>query len=311
MLILFLFYFFISIFSEPDSAANEQTLCIIDSLSTLCLYHPVSGVASWLYSIQKEYPNTTFCALLHSISETTPNTPNNNNSNNNNNDSNLVSALSFVASSTIHLSRTISIDDSINSKTSIQSSGLAEVTHQRKTGKVLHTTEVYSIDSLNGSLSAQQYNPTAILGVPTKSKAVSRLSFVFYFIYRIQYIHYLFFHSFPFTKHQADPTANLTFNLTLSEQEKRARENVVLPYLKTATDKTAILKKDHPNAAVGIQQGGEASAGEVTIHGKPNTTGPRILFEPEPGDELDDNDDRRDSDDPDDDEEDPDDDLDI
>uniref|UniRef100_A0A6M2CPM4 Elongator complex protein 5 n=1 Tax=Rhipicephalus microplus TaxID=6941 RepID=A0A6M2CPM4_RHIMP len=34
---------------------------------------------------------------------------------------------------------------------------------------------------------------------------------------------------------QPDPTANLTFNLRLSEEEKVAKDNLVLPYLKTAS----------------------------------------------------------------------------
>ena len=32
---------------------------------------------------------------------------------------------------------------------------------------------------------------------------------------------------------QADPTANLTFNLTLTDQEKAARSQVKLPYMHT------------------------------------------------------------------------------
>ncbi|KAL1421809.1 hypothetical protein MTO96_022730 [Rhipicephalus appendiculatus] len=34
---------------------------------------------------------------------------------------------------------------------------------------------------------------------------------------------------------QPDPTANLTFNLRLSEEEKAAKDNLVLPYIKTAS----------------------------------------------------------------------------
>uniref|UniRef100_L7M7L7 Elongator complex protein 5 n=1 Tax=Rhipicephalus pulchellus TaxID=72859 RepID=L7M7L7_RHIPC len=34
---------------------------------------------------------------------------------------------------------------------------------------------------------------------------------------------------------QPDPTANLTFNLRLSEEEKAAKDNLVLPYVKTAS----------------------------------------------------------------------------
>ncbi|KAH6933214.1 hypothetical protein HPB50_013534 [Hyalomma asiaticum] len=34
---------------------------------------------------------------------------------------------------------------------------------------------------------------------------------------------------------QPDPTANLTFNLRLSEEEKAARNNLVLPYVKTSS----------------------------------------------------------------------------
>lgn len=40
-----------------------------------------------------------------------------------------------------------------------------------------------------------------------------------------------------------DPTSNLTFNLRLTESEKQARANTVLPYLLTETDKASQLKK--------------------------------------------------------------------
>ena len=37
-------------------------------------------------------------------------------------------------------------------------------------------------------------------------------------------------------EHEADPAANLTFNLKLNESEKIARRDLVLPYLKSHTD---------------------------------------------------------------------------
>ena len=54
----------------------------------------------------------------------------------------------------------------------------------------------------------------------------------------------------------SDPTANLTFNLRLSEEEKRARSRVILPYLE--------------------HQGGKS--------------GPQIFYEADDGDDFDEED---------------------
>ncbi|XP_076829525.1 elongator complex protein 5 isoform X2 [Brachyhypopomus gauderio] len=70
---------------------------------------------------------------------------------------------------------------------------------------------------------------------------------------------------------EADPTSNLTFNLRLSEAEREAKENVALPFAFSQEKKSALLR--------------------------PSQGSGRIMYEPDPNDDFD--------------EEDPDDDLDV
>merc|ERR1712019_237613 len=44
---------------------------------------------------------------------------------------------------------------------------------------------------------------------------------------------------------ESDPTANLTFNLRLTDSEKTARDDLSLPYLLDAEKKTGLLVKNH------------------------------------------------------------------
>jgi elongator complex protein 5 len=46
-----------------------------------------------------------------------------------------------------------------------------------------------------------------------------------------------------------DPTANLSFNLTLTEEQRRAKEKVVLPYLKAQNRGTVEIESSEPAVA--------------------------------------------------------------
>ena len=86
-----------------------------------------------------------------------------------------------------------------------------------------------------------------------------------------------------------DPTANLTFDLTLSEREKEERGRLVLPYHHSAQKKTALLQVyTHPltdyTLYAPLSLSCQAGSGQ-------------ILYQPDEGDDYDDSD--------------PDDDLDI
>ncbi|XP_041378331.1 elongator complex protein 5-like [Gigantopelta aegis] len=74
------------------------------------------------------------------------------------------------------------------------------VVHRRISGKVIKTTELVKLDGLN-ILSTQNWQHDSVKRSPEQAESI-------------------------------DPAANLTFNLTLSENEKEARRQLVLPYTK-------------------------------------------------------------------------------
>ncbi|XP_019628065.1 PREDICTED: elongator complex protein 5-like isoform X1 [Branchiostoma belcheri] len=90
--------------------------------------------------------------------------------------------------------------------------GTCEVLHRRKSGKVIRQDEEYHI-------SAQWSLTSRVQKAPVRPAAQ------------------------PDQESQVDPTANLTFNLRLTDTEKEARSRVVLPYMhhqrKKAPDKPA------------------------------------------------------------------------
>ncbi|CAN9509656.1 unnamed protein product [Ophioblennius macclurei] len=117
---------------------------------------------------------------------------------------------------------------------------LAKITKRSKSGKVLQDEEIFII---NDDLSVAVQNKPSHLG----HKPVDP------------------------EEQQTDPTANLTFNLRLSDTEREAKEKLALPFMFSKEKKTALL---HPSQGSG-----------------------RILYEPDANDDYD--------------QEDPDDDLDV
>lgn len=117
---------------------------------------------------------------------------------------------------------------------------LAKITKRSKSGKVLQDEEIFSI---------KEDLTVTILNKPS---------------------HLAHKQADP-EDQQTDPTANLTFNLRLSDTEREAKEKLALPFMFSKEKKTALL---HPNQGSG-----------------------RILYEPDANDDYD--------------QEDPDDDLDV
>lgn len=116
---------------------------------------------------------------------------------------------------------------------------MAKVTKRTKSGKVLQDEHTFSIrDDL-----------TVMLQKPSNTVPQQKVQ----------------------EEHEMDPTANLTFNLRLSDKEREAKENLSLPFMFSREKKKAIL---HSGANLG-----------------------RILYEPDANDDFD--------------QEDPDDDLDV
>ncbi|XP_071490888.1 elongator complex protein 5-like [Diadema antillarum] len=79
--------------------------------------------------------------------------------------------------------------------------GFCDILHKRPSGKVLRKREGYSI--------CDDYR---LLTFTDVQKTAERME----------------------EEHQLDPTANLTFNLTLKDSERKAKENVILPFTKVA-----------------------------------------------------------------------------
>ncbi|XP_072036292.1 elongator complex protein 5-like [Amphiura filiformis] len=104
----------------------------------------------------------------------------------------IISAICHQASTILRLSHHMSI-----APVTEEPMGYCELLHKRRSGKVLRQKEGYSVDHDYGLI----VFPGEILDQDIQS-----------------------------TLHQPDPTANLTFNLSLRESERKAKENVVLPY---------------------------------------------------------------------------------
>eukprot|EP00057_Strongylocentrotus_purpuratus_P004032 XP_003727877.1 PREDICTED: elongator complex protein 5 [Strongylocentrotus purpuratus] len=115
-------------------------------------------------------------------------------------DDSVLRAIGHLSSTVIHVSANMSI-----APLDREPMGYCDIQHKRASGKVLQKREGYSV--------GENYQIITFLGLPSTNTTSER-------------------------EHQPDPTANLTFNLTLSESEKKARENVVLPFTKASNNST-------------------------------------------------------------------------
>ncbi|KAG0247954.1 hypothetical protein BG011_000693 [Mortierella polycephala] len=101
-------------------------------------------------------------------------------------------------------------------------SAVCEIEHKRKSGKVARETNAYHLDSPTGDLVV--VNVWDVVGdMPDIEKLDLEES------------------------QTADPAANLSFNLNLTEEQRRAKNDTVLPYLKTQESTGAIYYE--PDAA--------------------------------------------------------------
>ncbi|XP_063965511.1 elongator complex protein 5-like [Lytechinus pictus] len=114
-------------------------------------------------------------------------------------DESVLRAIGHLSSTVIHVSANMSI-----APLDREPMGYCDIQHKRSSGKVLQKREGYSI--------GDSYQLITFLGLPSTNTTEP--------------------------DQQPDPTANLTFNLTLSESEKKARENVVLPFTKVSNNST-------------------------------------------------------------------------
>ncbi|CAO3568583.1 unnamed protein product [Mortierella alpina] len=101
-------------------------------------------------------------------------------------------------------------------------SAVCEVEHKRKSGKVARETNAYHLDSPAGELVV--VNIWDVVGdMPDIEKLDLQES------------------------QTSDPAANLSFNLNLTEEQRKAKNDTVLPYLKTQESSGAIYYE--PDAA--------------------------------------------------------------
>ncbi|KJE93424.1 hypothetical protein CAOG_04217 [Capsaspora owczarzaki ATCC 30864] len=242
----------------------------IDSLATLCLHHSVGDVSRFLAALVSSNRGVaSVVALVHQdvLAALSESAES------------ALATLAYVASTTVTVQPgTASVD----------------VHHRRKTGKVLRSNEAFSFTLAHElvTVPASELSTTGSAGSTAGASASAASSSS---------------SSAAGKTKQPDPTANLTFNLSLNAAERQARQNVVLPYLKTEADKRAILRQDYPSASA---PGTIAYADDTEpprVHAARPAVASNIVFEPEVGvDELDDFGDEEDQE-----EEDPDDDLDI
>ncbi|XP_052008420.1 elongator complex protein 5-like [Xyrauchen texanus] len=141
-----------------------------------------------------------------------------------------------IVSILCHLASTVISVASVNN----ERHAVAKTTRSTKSGKVLQEEEYFNVsEDATLSVQARPHQP----GHAQKELDVA----------------------------EADPTSNLTFNLRLSEEEKKAKEKVALPFVFSQEKKSALLR--------------------------PSPGSGRIMYEPDANDDFD--------------EEDPDDDLDV
>jgi elongator complex protein 5 len=119
---------------------------------------------------------------------------------------------------------------------------MAKIMWKRKSGKILHETNAVRFDGQRVVVSA------AIVQDEEENEAE------------------------PEAPAGADPTANLSFNLTLTDEQRRAKEKLVLPYMK-AQNRGVV----------------EVDSGERSGNVEPTSTG-SIYYEPDAADDFDDED---------------------
>jgi len=93
---------------------------------------------------------------------------------------------------------------------------LVDVTHKKASGKVLRAREIVRLAP----------DPPRLLSVTDASKNTSTSTSA---------------PTIAYEPETGDPTANLTFNLSLSEEEKTARDKVVMPFAKTVKGQGKII----------------------------------------------------------------------
>lgn len=118
---------------------------------------------------------------------------------------------------------------------------LAKIMWKRKSGKILHETNAVRFDGQRVVVSAAIQDEEETEDEPEAPAS-------------------------------ADPTANLSFNLTLTDEQRRAKEKLVLPYMK-AQNRGVV----------------EVDSGDRSGNAEPPSTG-SIYYEPDAADDFDDED---------------------
>ncbi|KAI9146154.1 Elongator complex protein 5 [Paraphysoderma sedebokerense] len=195
------------VFVDQINRCSGKFTFVIDSLHNFLLGSPVVDVFRLLKNISSHIsePNTflavsprdIFYPTQYNSTTTLPQ---------------LYHSLSYIFTTTItlhnskvYLSPVYRQEDEMILESNSTNEGICVVEHKKKSGKILRETCLYRIDESQSLLSFQ-----AIEESEGDSHVIEQLS----------------------VKDENDPTANLSFNLRLTDQQRKAKDNVVLPYLK-------------------------------------------------------------------------------
>lgn len=208
----------------PDASAESSSIAfVLPDLNSLFLFFPPSSVFSFLDSLLRSHSSPVLICLLHR--DCFP--------------ASLLPSLDYLSrtSITLHPSSAALSSSSISSSTSSSSqlSFLADVFHKKPSGKVTRGRFLTQLGSspprLISSVDVAKLNvkdvhevdPLTIDSIVSSTKPSPQIAYE------------------GSSASSDDPTANLTFNLSLSDKEKSAREKVVLPFSKKKPGQGKIL----------------------------------------------------------------------
>jgi len=218
---------------ESTSSSSPSVSFVLPDLNSLFLFYPSSSVFSFLHSLLRLRPQTTVIGLLHRDCFPVA----------------LLPSLDYLTRTSITLhpapNKLLAAFRSSSSSSSLDDplSTLADVFHKKPSGKVIRSRELVIVAPspprvLNAvdvtSLSVKDDTPevdavtTSALKTPSNAKVSASKSTTPQIAYED-----------PSTS--SDPTANLTFNLNLSDREKSARDKVVLPFAKKQAGQGKII----------------------------------------------------------------------
>jgi len=214
---------------ESTSSSSPSVSFVLPDLNSLFLFYSSSSVFSFLHSLLRLRPLATVIGLLHRDCFPAA----------------LLPSLDYLTRTSITLhpapNKLLAASLSSSSSSSLDDplSTLADVFHKKPSGKVIRSRELVRmapspprvLNSVDVStLSVKDDTPevdavattTAVTATAPSKSTTPQIAY-------------------EDSSMSSDPTANLTFNLNLSDREKSAREKVVLPFAKKQAGQGKII----------------------------------------------------------------------